>query len=238
MRRWLPWLWLVVVSATAALSAPAAIQEKTPKKRVRIAVADPAEAAKDPDFAVQGEYVGGSGEQKLGAQVIARGLGEFEVVVYRGGLPGAGADMTTARRFKAARQENGRVTLQSQEASGTLQGGKFQFQGDSLPVPTGPVFRAWDGVDRGPLARGDALVAALAGRNDLEAPAIAIAPAVGDALQSLAALPHARLARMSGSGATCFALLPDRDGARAAAAGLAAAHPGWWVAATYLAASR
>ncbi|MBA2227120.1 MAG: DUF1080 domain-containing protein [Thermogemmata sp.] len=132
MRRWLPWLWLVVVSATAALSAPAAIQEKTPKKRVRIAVADPAEAAKDPDFAVQGEYVGGSGEQKLGAQVIARGLGEFEVVVYQGGLPGAGADMTTARRFKAARQENGSVTLQSPKASGTLQGGKFQFQQTTL----------------------------------------------------------------------------------------------------------
>jgi 4-diphosphocytidyl-2-C-methyl-D-erythritol kinase len=106
-----------------------------------------------------------------------------------------------------------------------------------VPVPTGPVFRAWDGLDRGPLARGDALAAALAGRNDLEAPAIAIAPAVGDALRALAALPHARLARMSGSGATCFALLPDADAARAAAAALAAANPGWWIAATRLPAS-
>jgi 4-diphosphocytidyl-2-C-methyl-D-erythritol kinase len=106
-----------------------------------------------------------------------------------------------------------------------------------VPVPTGPVFRAWDGMDRGPLARGDALAAALAGRNDLEAPALAIAPAVGDALAALAALPDARLARMSGSGATCFALLPDGDAARAAALALGIAHPGWWVAATHLAAA-
>ena len=132
MRRSLPWWWLIVIVAMATGDTPGALQEKTPKKRVRIAIADPAEAAKDPDFAVQGEYVGGSGEQKLGAQVIARGLGEFEVVIYAGGLPGAGADMASARRYKAARQEDGRVLLQGPGVSGTLQGGKFQFQQTTL----------------------------------------------------------------------------------------------------------
>lgn len=106
-----------------------------------------------------------------------------------------------------------------------------------VAVPTGPVFRAWDGVDRGPLARGDALAAARAGRNDLEGPAIALAPPVADALAALAALPGAGLTRMSGSGATCFALMPDEAAARAGAAALARAWPGWWVSATRLAAS-
>lgn len=106
-----------------------------------------------------------------------------------------------------------------------------------VPVPTGPVFRGWDGEDRGPLARGEAFGAALLGRNDLEAPAIAIAPAVGETLAALAALPGATLARMSGSGATCFALFADADGARRAAAALSAASPGWWVVATHLAAA-
>lgn len=103
-----------------------------------------------------------------------------------------------------------------------------------LPVPTGAVFRGWDGLDRGPLAHGDALAAALAGRNDLEPPAIALAPAVGETLAELAALPGAGLVRMSGSGATCFALFETEAAARAGAAALAGRRPGWWVVATRL----
>jgi 4-diphosphocytidyl-2-C-methyl-D-erythritol kinase len=62
--------------------------------------------------------------------------------------------------------------------------------------------------------------------NDLEAAAISLAPAVAEALAALAALPGALLARMSGSGATCFALFADP--ARAAAAAAEIARPGWW----------
>jgi 4-diphosphocytidyl-2-C-methyl-D-erythritol kinase len=97
-----------------------------------------------------------------------------------------------------------------------------------VPLATGPVFKGWDRVDRGPLAEGSVMTAALAGRNDLEAPAIALCPPIATVLGALRDLPGVVLARMSGSGATCFALF-DSDEARADAdAGLAARHPGWW----------
>jgi 4-diphosphocytidyl-2-C-methyl-D-erythritol kinase len=87
-----------------------------------------------------------------------------------------------------------------------------------LPLSTGPVFKGWDGIDRGPLPEGSVREIALAGRNDLEPPALALCPAIGDVL---AALGHTSpwLARMSGSGATCFALydaVAQRDAAQAA----------------------
>lgn len=71
-------------------------------------------------------------------------------------------------------------------------------------------------------------------RNDLEGPALKLAPVIGDVLAALSALPGARLARMSGSGATCFALFEDRAEADDAADNLADAHPDWWVTAATL----
>lgn len=106
-----------------------------------------------------------------------------------------------------------------------------------VAVSTGAVFAAWDRADRGPLGGGDALAAAYAGRNDLEPPAIAVAPAVTEALAALSRQPGARLARMSGSGATCFALVDCDRSATLAAQALKAAHPLWWVASTRLVAS-
>ncbi|KTE34902.1 MULTISPECIES: 4-(cytidine 5'-diphospho)-2-C-methyl-D-erythritol kinase [unclassified Sphingopyxis] len=96
------------------------------------------------------------------------------------------------------------------------------------PVATGPVFAAWDGIDRGPLY-GDPAGRAklLAARNDLQRPAVAQCPAIADILLELGALGP-WLARMSGSGATCFALfdaLAERD---AASVKLADGHPHWW----------
>ena len=72
-------------------------------------------------------------------------------------------------------------------------------------------------------------------RNDLEAPAIAVAPVIDDVLAELRRLPGCRLARMSGSGATCFALFDTRRVASAGAKTLRARHPAWWVRATALA---
>ena len=64
-------------------------------------------------------------------------------------------------------------------------------------------------------------------RNDMQAPAIQLAPIIADVL---AALQDATLARMSGSGATCFGIYPSRATAQAAATRIAQAQPNWWVA--------
>jgi len=95
------------------------------------------------------------------------------------------------------------------------------------PVPTGPVFKAWDGMDRGGMPSGSVREIALAGRNDLEAPAIAICPVISDVLAVLHQTGPL-LARMSGSGATCFALYESEHELRAAAEKLAETRPQWW----------
>lgn len=102
-----------------------------------------------------------------------------------------------------------------------------------VEVPTGAVYRGWDGIDRGALIEGPLLDRARAGRNDLAPPAKAIAPVIAEVEALLAAAPGALLARMSGSGATCFALF-DSEAGRDAAADRAQGR-GWWTLATALA---
>lgn len=97
-----------------------------------------------------------------------------------------------------------------------------------VAVSTGPVFRAWDGVDRGGIGAGDLLARAVMGRNDLEPPARALAPVIGDVVTLLQAQSGVLLARMSGSGATCFALFGSAEHRARAAALVRAAQPGWW----------
>lgn len=66
-------------------------------------------------------------------------------------------------------------------------------------------------------------------RNDLEAPAVALVPEIGDVLATLADEPETLIARMSGSGATCFAICSGDIEADALAERVAALRPGWWV---------
>jgi 4-diphosphocytidyl-2-C-methyl-D-erythritol kinase len=65
-------------------------------------------------------------------------------------------------------------------------------------------------------------------RNDLQAPAISIAPVIAEVLSALA-LTDPELARMSGSGATCFGLYKTFSAAERAAEALVEQHPSWWV---------
>jgi 4-diphosphocytidyl-2-C-methyl-D-erythritol kinase len=106
------------------------------------------------------------------------------------------------------------------------------------PLPTAAVFRRRAGPFSSP-GRFDPMPADAAGlaavlasrRNDLTEAATAIVPEIGAMLDRLARLPGALLARMSGSGATCFALFADRATAFAAGRSLTAAEPHWWTAA-------
>lgn len=80
------------------------------------------------------------------------------------------------------------------------------------------------------------LIASLASGhgNDLERPASGIAPQISAVLRALAASDGCRLARMSGSGATCFGLFDTPRQSLLAARRLAAMHPSWWVKPTVL----
>ena len=107
-----------------------------------------------------------------------------------------------------------------------------------VPVSTPEVFRALHRRDNpglpDPPEGADAalLVEWLkATGNDLQPPAIRVAPVIADALAALADA-GAALARMSGSGATCFGIFPDAAAALRAAQSIAAVRPGWWIADT------
>ena len=81
-----------------------------------------------------------------------------------------------------------------------------------VAVATADIFAAWDGIDRGALGEGRALAVAGNGRNDLQNPALAQVPILTDMLLLLEECQPI-LARMSGSGATCFALFDTLDAA-------------------------
>lgn len=116
-----------------------------------------------------------------------------------------------------------------------------------VPVSTAPVFKALglavgqrlDGADHPAVEAGlsaDGVLAAIApARNDLEPPALTVAPVIGEALALLREQAGCRLARMSGSGATVFAVFGDDAAAEAAARALRPARPDWWVESTRLA---
>jgi 4-diphosphocytidyl-2-C-methyl-D-erythritol kinase len=144
-----------------------------------------------------------------------------------------GADVPACVASVPVRGDGRGDALRAIEASG-LKDMPLLLVNPRVSLATGPVFKAWDSVDRGALGDGDPLAVAIAGRNDLEPPARSLCPAIGEVVGLLDRQPGVRLARMSGSGATCFALfdrLADRDVASAA---IASARPDWWQLATVL----
>jgi 4-diphosphocytidyl-2-C-methyl-D-erythritol kinase len=103
-----------------------------------------------------------------------------------------------------------------------------------VPLATASVFRARVSENYTPGAvlpdvwdTPPQMAATLSGlTNDLEAPAISLVPTIRDALRTIADRPGCLLARMSGSGATCFGLFANPEDATVAAGELA--RPGWW----------
>ncbi len=117
MSRMVSLLGLLLVLCVFACTACA----RTPE------ITDPAEAAKDPDFKIQGEYVGqgtweGSENAKAGAQVIALGNGQFTVVVTKGGLPGTDWRRGDPRVSLSGKREDAATTLSGNDFSGKIEG--------------------------------------------------------------------------------------------------------------------
>jgi 4-diphosphocytidyl-2-C-methyl-D-erythritol kinase len=106
---------------------------------------------------------------------------------------------------------------------------------DALGLAPGSKFRLWSpelasSTPSAPLDL-DALASC---RNDLQSSAVRVAPAIAETLETLSRLSGAKVVRMSGSGATCFALFDNRRSVATARARLAAERPDWWVRATLL----
>jgi 4-diphosphocytidyl-2-C-methyl-D-erythritol kinase len=145
---------------------------------------------------------------------------------------GLGADVPVCQKRRPARM--GGIGELLGAAPALPSGLGMVLVNPGVAVATPAVFRARTGAFSAPavLPGGWADAAAMAADlaklgNDLEAPAIGLAPVIGEALAAVAAMPGCLLARMSGSGATCFGLFATAEEAAAAASGLT--RPGWWV---------
>ena len=137
--------------------------------------------------------------------------------------PSLGADVPACLLSMTARGEGAGDALKLVDAG--VAGTPVLLVNPLLGLSTRKVFAGWDGVDRGPLDEWRE------GHNDLEAPARALVPAIGEVLEWLGEQHGAGFVRMSGSGATCFALFDD-EGARDAAA--ADCPSAWWHLASFL----
>lgn len=173
---------------------------------------------------------------------VAAGLGGgsadagalFRLVEREQGLPGdwlrrasaLGADVPACVRSESCLGHGTGTELEP--VRNDLAGTPVLLVNPRVPLATGPVFAGWDGSDRGAMPQGGARAIALDGRNDLEAPAIALCPAIAAVLDELGDT-GAWLVRMSGSGATCFALYPDEAARTAAAMRIRHGQPAWWL---------
>jgi 4-diphosphocytidyl-2-C-methyl-D-erythritol kinase len=176
---------------------------------------------------------GGSADAAAALRLLARLWAVDDDALLHRIAAGLGADVPACLVSRTLRGEGRGDQLDMIDDRG-LAGSPVLLVNPRVPLATAPVFAGWDGMDRGALADGDPLAAALAGRNDLEKPAIALVPVIGELIAALEGQTGVRLARMSGSGATCFALF-ETDGERdRAAAGIAARWPHHWLMAARL----
>jgi 4-diphosphocytidyl-2-C-methyl-D-erythritol kinase len=168
---------------------------------------------------------GGSADAAAALRLLCRwwklDAGEPDLLAIAVGL---GADVPACLLSRPARGE-GRGDELTPVAETGLAGTPVLLVNPGVALSTSDVFRAWDGVDRGPLAEWRE------GRNDLEPPAIALVPEIAEVLT---ALGGAEFARMSGSGATCFGLFASEAGRDSVANSIALERPKWWQSATRL----
>ncbi len=138
--------------------------------------------------------------------------------------PGLGSDVPACLLSLPARGEGAGDQLVPAELP-EVSGKPVLLVNPRVALATADVYAGWNGEDQGPLGEWRE------GRNDLETPAIALVPQIETVLAWLSAQPGAEFVRMSGSGATCFALF-DSEEARDSAAERVPRE--WWRLATHL----
>ena len=166
---------------------------------------------------------GGSADAAAALRLLAR-LWRIDPAHAQALAPSLGADVPACLMSLTARGEGAGERLQLVEDE-RISGACVLLVNPRVGLSTGLVFGRWDGVDRGRLEDWPE------GRNDLEDAAREIVPQIGYVLEWLGAQEGARFVRMSGSGATCFAMFDDELARDRAAA---ECPPDWWHLATEL----
>ena len=169
--------------------------------------------------------IGGGSADAAAALRLMTSLWRVDPAIASAVAPQLGADVPACLLSLTARGDGAGDQLQA-IAAPDISGLPVLLVNPRRPLSTAAVFAAWDRQDHGPLGADWR-----AGRNDLEAPAKALVPQIGEVLVWLRQRPDVTLARMSGSGATCFALFEDEAGRDRAAA---TCPPEWWHLATAL----
>lgn len=211
--------------------AVAALEAEPPKLRLTI----------DKRLPVAAGLGGGSGDAAAALRLLVR-LGHTGTSEAEAAARTIGADGLACLRAESAIMEGRGDRLSTAPRLATLHA---VLVNPRAVCPTGAVYKTYDSgaaksaaVPATPASFADsgALAAWLAAhtRNDLEPPAERVQPAVTEVLAWLRARPGPLLVRMSGSGATAFALMPDEGAARALAAAVESEHSGWWARACRL----
>ena len=167
--------------------------------------------------------IGGGSADAAAALRLLTSMWRIDPAIATRVAPMLGSDVPACLLSLTARGSGAGDALELVDAG--VAGAPVLLVNPRVPLSTGAVFAGWDGVDRGPL--GDWRE----GRNDLEAPSMVLVPAIADVLDWLNRREGANFVRMSGSGATCFALFDD-EAARDAAA--VACPENWWHVASVL----
>ncbi len=176
---------------------------------------------------------GGSSDAAAMLRAVSQLTGA-PVAVVAAGAEALGADIPVCLAARATRMQNIGEQLSDIAELPVLHA---VLVNPGLSVPTPAVFKALVKKENAAMpaeiprfeTASDMMLWLQVMRNDLEPAALSLHPGIGTVLEALAELPGASLVRMSGSGATCFALFARRAEAEAAALRLGQKYPDWWV---------
>lgn len=168
--------------------------------------------------------IGGGSADAAATLRLLTSLWQIDPKIAEALAPRLGSDVPACLLSLAMRGEGAGDQLTPIDLS-DISGTPVLLVNPRVALPTAEVFARWDSEDRGPLTDWRE------GRNDLEEAAIALAPQVEAVLAWLGIRPGANFVRMSGSGATCFALFDDE---RARDAAVQHVPREWWRLATFL----